>query len=194
MVLDINSIKKLVINLPERVDRKDHVINQLNKFFWDFEFVNGIKKQIPSEGIAGAHINCIKLAKEQNLPYICIIEDDVVFRDGAKEYFNEIFNNVPDDFDVLLSGYYTGSLLKRGKYWDSIGQFCGLHFYIVAAKFYDYILNFHFKGHIDRYMNETEHNKIYCSNKFFATQLDGWSDNVKKNVTYSQTLNKKQLL
>lgn len=196
MVLDIDKIKKLVISLPERTDRREHVKKELDYFGWDFNFIDGVRKTPVHLGIAEAHKKCIKLAKDLNLPYICILEDDVLFqsKEKTKDYLNLAFANVPDDFDILLGGYYTGALLKRGKYWNEIGQFCGLHFYIVAEKFYNRILEYTDNGHIDRYMNEDERTKVYCTEKFFAIQLDGWSDNTNKNTTYSATLNKKMLL
>lgn len=197
MVLDLNDIKKYVINLPNRVDRKEQCISELDYFGWDYEFTNGIKKEPPHKGIGESHLKLIRIAKNLNLPYICIIEDDVLFQSKykTKEWLNKAFKSVPDDFDLLVSGIYSGGKIKPyNDYWHQIGQFCGLHFYIVAEKMYDYILSWEDNHHIDRWMNLKEDKKVYCSNKFFAIQRDGWSDNVKKETKYNLDLNKKDLL
>ena len=43
-------------------------------------------------------------------------------------------------------------------------------------------------------MNLQDDKKVYCTNKFFAMQYDGWSDNVKKVTDYNNDISPKLLL
>ena len=197
MVLNINDINKIVINLPERQDRLIQFKSEVNHLGWQFEVMDGIKHKEPMTGIGMAHRKCVLIANNLNLDNILIMEDDLLFTNASKtqQYIKEALNNTPDDFDVLIGGHYGGVKLSNyNDYWHRVGQFCGLHFYIVNKRFYQHILNYDGTMHIDRYMNLQETNKVYCTNKFFAIQRDGYSDNVKNVTEYSKYLNHKLFL
>lgn len=157
--------------------------------------VNGIKSLKPHEGIGQAHVNCVLLAKQHELPYACIMEDDLRLQKGWEAYLDECLQHVPEDWDILLGGVYEGLGAKVNDYWNRVGEFCGLHFYIVNAKAYDKIIEYPGKTHIDRWMNQRgDKLKCYVTKKFFATQSPGLSNNTGKVEDYDHMISRKLLL
>lgn len=190
MQLNIHEINKVVINLPERSERLLRFKNEFNYLFDDtFQVVNGVKKDNPMLGIAEAHLNCIRLAKEKGWDKVLIMEDDLYIpaKEKARNYVSEAFKKVPDDWDIILGGvYYVRNQVKANNYWTRIGEFCALHFYIVNSSCYDKILTYDGTNHIDRWVGKLGLN-CYVPSRFFAIQYDGFSDNVKKETNYNNT-------
>lgn len=188
--MNLNTIPKYLINLPIRTDRLQKVLLQINSFYDNasVKLKNGVIDNTPLIGIAKAHLNCIIDAKDNNYPYCIIMEDDLLFRNGAKEYSQKAFNDLPDDWDILLGGIYSCSeLTPVNEYWNKLAPFNGLHWYVVNSKAYDKMLKFNFNQHIDRWLVATANLNCYVTRKFFVIQEDGFSDNVGKVTTYNKT-------
>ncbi len=191
--MDLESLNKFVINLPSRTDRLEQVKKELAG--WNYVVVPGIKKESVMAGIGQAHLCCIANAKFLGLPYVLIMEDDLVLRKGIETYLNEALNNLPEDWDLLLGGaYQIKSFKSYNDHWDELGEFCGLHFYIVNEKAYDKILTYDGQQHIDRWMKKCANLNCYVTKKFVATQRPGVSDNVKSYQDYSHLIKKHKLL
>lgn len=201
MQINLDQLPICVINLPHRTERLKRTHLQLNEFFKcdkEFNVMPGIVDRQPMKGIAQSHMNCIQLAKDNKWPYVIIVEDDVHFQSKqSKEYANECMMNVPDDFEILCSGIYTGADLKPiNNHWNKVTEFSGLHFYIVNEIAYDKILAFNKDQHIDRWLGKTNgcNLKCYVASNFFAIQFDGFSDNVQQEMQYSYLLKKFKVL
>ena len=197
--MDLDLIDKYIINLPERVDRLKQIEQELKwLFFNDSHFIiNGIKAQPVQTGIALSHLACVQSAKDKLLPYVIIMEDDCIFQaqQRTREYVYNAIENLPEDWDLLLSGVYDSKgLTKYNEYWNKTKEFCGLHFYIVKNTAYDKILSFNSTVHIDRWMASKGGLNCYVSSKFFATQSNGFSNNSNKITDYSDKLRKFALL
>jgi hypothetical protein len=203
--MNIQTINKLVINLSSRNDRLKSFVEQIKWLDSYAQRVNGVEHDKPMLGIAQAHINSILIAKQNEWPVVLIMEDDVVFQAKEKTlpYLNEALKNVPEDWDVLLGGLYdlggpssTRQLTKVNEYWSRVGEFCGLHFYIINGKAYDKAIDgYDSATHFDRWVNKGGRKlNCYVTNKFIATQSNGMSDNVKKVVDYSDRIKRFSLL
>lgn len=194
--MDFQSLPKLVINLPSRRDRLENVKKQLSGY--DYTIIDGVIDTKPLLGIARAHLNCIEYAKSNNWREVLIMEDDLVLRPNFETYLNHALYNMPNDWEILLGGVYNKKgLINYNEWWDRIGEFRGLHFYIVNQSAYDKILNYNFAEmqHIDAWMNRHGKGlKSYVTKKYIATQLAGFSDNVRATVDYSHLIGKNQLL
>lgn len=190
-------LNKLVIHLPERVDRFEAFNKELIYLPCNnLQYVNGIKHHHPYKGIAQAHLNCVMIAKQNEWPAVLIMEDDVVFQ-GKERSYDHLLNclaNVPEDWDILLGGIYFGKPTPVNDHWAKVGEFCALHFYIVNEKAYDKILEWPGDHHIDRWINEKGKLNCYVMRKFIATQRNGHSDNTGSNVNYTDRLKKYKLL
>lgn len=195
--MNIENLNKFVINLPERKERLERSLFELQNYFLNNQpyIVEGVIDKPIHKGIAQAHINAIKMAIgiDATQP-IMIIEDDVNFVSNSKDYINDCFKNenLPHDWDILLSSIYNcGKLIKYNDHWHKIETFfCGLTCYVINPKCFEKIINFEKNKHIDRAMIESLNLNCYVSNKFWAIQHNGFSDNVKKYVNYDHLLKK----
>lgn len=94
----------------------------------------------------------IKTAKDNGYKNVLIFEDDAECRCSA-ERFEEIINQIPDDFDVCYLGAYIRSVLNSGSFFEKVTNdlvrfkgnsfnIWGMHAIIINEKHYDEIYNF----------------------------------------------------
>ena len=95
-------MKTFIINLKRRIDRKNKMINRLNNLKqFDYQFIEAIDCNYGAIGCGKSHIKCLKLALNQNLPYILIMEDDIVIKDKlVDKYFNYL--EKIKEFDIII--------------------------------------------------------------------------------------------
>ena len=67
------------INLNHRTDRKIQVENELNEMGWEYERFNAIKMKDGRVGCSMSHLKLLQMARDKNLEYIVIVEDDIQF-------------------------------------------------------------------------------------------------------------------
>ncbi len=100
--------KVFFINLDKRTDRREEIENELKKMDIVAERYPAI--YTPESGIVGcgySHLNVLKMAKEQNVKNVLILEDDFEFIISKEEFEEELehfFNTIPD-YDVCMLGY-----------------------------------------------------------------------------------------
>ena len=195
------------INLKKRKDKNKHSIKELKRFGINspnrFE---AIKHEIGIVGCVKSHIKCIELAKEREYPFVCIFEDDVIFRNIGK--CRDMINKYIDyDYDVL----YIGCRVLNNKYEfitnDLIrinSAYCN-HAYIVKSHYYDTILKNFYEGmnlkiqagvdantkrqseeyNNDVYLNSLQKiDKWYSFYPHFASQKNGYSDNFNTEINF----------
>ena len=191
----MDSIEKyhFYINLSERTEKNENTIKELNRFgiFKPNRF-EAIKHEIGLVGCVKSHIRCIELAKERDYPFVCIFEDDIVFRQTEKcqEMIHKYINY---DYDVL----YLGAWVRDNQYefinkeLIHINYACCSHSYIIKNHYYDTLLKNYYEGmelkienkennsyNIDEYTNHLQRvDKWYCFYPHFVSQKDGYSDN-----------------
>ena len=96
-----DNIKKYVINLKKRPNRLEHIVKEMNYMGFDFEVFEGIERN-SHEGCALSHIEIIKMAKEQKLEKVFVMEDDIFFMPYAKSLFIDLENILESvDYGVL---------------------------------------------------------------------------------------------
>ena len=182
-------INSILINLPKRVDRFEHCVNEFKKLFGEFTCIVNPGIDMPDSttlAIREAHKNCINDAKILSFDKVLIIEDDICFRDNSKPYFDELMANLPEDYEVCLFGIYGGAITElENKYWNKINKISGAHFYLVNQNAYNKILDYNGTRPIDHWIGENLN--CYISKKHFAYQLDGYSDNSKCVTDYNRT-------
>lgn len=116
-----------VLNLKERVDRKEHITKELEKINCDsyilFESVNGKSINNPTKlksGMYGLIMTYIKLYEEwkkHKTENILIIEDDCIFLENFNDNLKLYIDNVPDNWDMLYFGgnhnYHMGCTTEK---------------------------------------------------------------------------------
>jgi len=99
---DITNI--VYINLEHRVDRKQHVEEQLLNMRLKGERFNAIKTTNGAIGCSMSHLKILQNAINNNLDHIMIIEDDITFTepDLFKHQINKFFELHGNKWDVIL--------------------------------------------------------------------------------------------
>lgn len=198
------------INLENRTDRNDHVIENVLK---NTPFLQGVKRmEAIKDGRRGvgctlSHIKCLEecLKNKDMLNHYIILEDDIRI-DHAK--FNEFvteFNKIKDrsDWDVIVLG---GSYLKVKKCSGDYNRFYKIWKsqttvgYIIKRKYITKLIN-NFKEGMERFLQTgyyltfamdvhwhllQQKDNWYIFSNFFCDQIESYSDIEKSNVNYQK--------
>jgi len=137
------------INLDTRPDRKKDVEKQLNNLKWSFKRFEACKPPDPENPHGGrigctlSHLNILKLAKHNNLPYVVIVEDDIFFMNPTQ--FNsslKTFLNSKIEYDVVLIAGNVIPPYKKVRDFAIKVYFCQTTTgYIVKNHYYDKLIN-----------------------------------------------------
>jgi glycosyl transferase family 25 len=174
------------INLEHREDRKKLVEEELNALGWKYERFNAIKMKPGSIGCSMSHLKILTMAKERDLDYVVIVEDDIQFTN--KPIFTEIFNNfisTKTNFDVLL---LAGNVRELGpqvnKYSWRIHRCFTTTGYIVKKHYYDTLIE-NIREGIPKLMREPEKHYFYAidSNWMKLQKRDNWLILMPRTIT-----------
>jgi glycosyl transferase family 25 len=91
------------INLDHRTDRNEHVLKQIASIGCKVIRIDAVECKQGAIGCGMSHIRCLELAKEQKLPFVCIVEDDIEFTDLVSD-MDDFFKLLPEDWDMLYFG------------------------------------------------------------------------------------------
>ena len=192
----------LYINLEHREDRKKQIEGELKKVgFYNYQRFNAIKNKKGYLGCSASHLECLKLAKNNNYPNVMILEDDFEFLID-KDEFQTILNHLSSvDYDVFILSYNTDLSnitntddphLKRIKETQTASG------YIVNKKYYNKLINnfqrglnllektdIYHKYAIDQYWKPLQsQDKWYCYKKRIGKQRESYSDIEQGMVNY----------
>lgn len=167
------------LNLVHRTDRRDNAIKEFQKQnIIDYQFWTPIPHETAFISISKSHKMIVQDAKNKGLSMCAVCEDDIEFADeGAWQYF---IDNIPNDFDLYLASIYWGEI-KPDK---TVDDFSAMTLYIIHSRYYDTFLSTPEIGHIDR--SQKERGKFVVCDLFTAFQIEGYSDNVKRETNYFQ--------
>lgn len=191
-------MNSFIINLEKRTDRWSSITERLKKVKCiSPERVEAIYNEEGSVGCMLSHKKVVRLAKEMNLPYVILIEDDCVFADDFDERFPKALKEFLDSpFMIFNSG--TAVIVRDGRVYNReknlITSFCyTAQLLIIKNEVFDDILS-NGTSPIDVfYMKNYEQ---LLTLPFLTTQLAGESDIQKRYIDYmaefSQAQNKLQ--
>jgi len=183
------NITAYIINLKHRTDRRDHMINEMTKLPITYEFIDGIIDE--TKTCFQSQKKCIQLAKENNLPYVLVLEDDAIFTDHVIEILEKTFSEVQTlNWDMFFLGANLQAPASRIS--DSLLKLNGAyaaHAYIVNAKFYDTIINLPHICEMDVHYHDlmSKHN-VYMCDPMIAYQLPSYSDLQDGYRDYNQSI------
>lgn len=130
------------INLEERRERKEQVESELNDMGWKYQRFDAIKDENHGRvGCTMSHLKLLTMAKEQNLEYIVIVEDDIQFM--RKQWYNDKIKYIMNqDFDVFLLAGNIRPPVRLTHYKDTfkISNSFTTTGYIVKNHYYDSII------------------------------------------------------
>lgn len=129
--------------------------------------------------ISRAFKQIVRYAKENNLPMVCIGEDDLIFTaPGAWKYY---LDNMPDEFDIFFGGIYAGQLEGN----RIVNGYSGHTLITVHKNFYDFFLSANENDHLDRFFgNYCFEKKFIVCLPFVCKQNGGYSENHRRINTY----------
>ncbi len=178
--------KSFNVNIPEqyiRRTREERVLSvceqsKVHKFsvrFWE-----GIIAEKGCIGVSKSFKKIILWAKESNLDYVIIGEDDLVFSaPGAWQYY---LSSMPSDFDLYLGGVYYAQI-EKGRI---VNGYSGNTLVTIHSRFYDFILADNINDHLDRWLGNyaCKYKYLVCE-PFVVYQMDGYSDNHRRQTRHS---------
>ena len=195
----------LYINLENRTDRKIQFEDELkNQDFYNFKRFNAVKDPVKGYiGCSKSHLECLKLAKQNNYPYVIIFEDDFEFLINKDEFHNLLNNLLQIEYDVFMLGYNTIEFLNITSYIPDksiyrIKNTQTASAYIVSARYYDKLISNFQDGlnllqttdeysnyAIDQYWKRLQDKDIWlCYTKRIGKQRASYSDIEKRLVDY----------
>lgn len=191
-----------VINLDERTDRWDRIQKDFGKMF-NLVRVSAIKHENGWIGCLLSHKKCVQYAKDNNMKYIIVVEDDCDPLDNIDKKLlklkEEIFD-VRSDWDIYIGSSTKTSSRRIEKYVHDIDEVYKINwtrsafFIIYNYTSYDFFLNSDNNLPIDVVWYE----KLKCimSIPFICSIHNGFSNIAKTytNVRNIVELNEKKLL
>lgn len=144
-----------------------------NYYLWNAVYDERGTKQ----GINRAHKQIVQWAKENDLSFVTIAEDDLYFFDkGAYQYY---LNNEPEEYDLYLGGLFLGQVDEN----NETKQFTGLSLYKVNNRYFDTFLSAEENEHLDIALGYIGGTFKVC-NPFVVKQHNGYSFNEKRYMNY----------
>jgi hypothetical protein len=183
-IIDNKLYDLYVINLDHRKDRLDEFLcSAKNQPFNVYRF-SAVKHSKGYFGCGLSHLSLIKYAKENNLPYIIVVEDDTIFKVDTLPIIEKLVNNLDkwtifngapifwdkrdDIYSIKVSDSFSDELLNI-----SWGQ--SASFIIYNASSYDTMLSYDFKDQIDQFIPKSFTQTI-LRNEMLSIQTGSYSD------------------
>lgn len=137
------------INLDHRKDRNESAIQELSKIgIHNPNRFSAIKKDNGAIGCFMSHLEVLKSARDRNLPYVTIFEDDILFLE-PKETLEKLDRIVNSDIEwdvILLGGNNYPPYQKINEDCIKINNCQTTTAYIVKQSYYDTLINHWQKG------------------------------------------------
>ena len=177
-----------VINMKERVERKQHIIKEFdNKEEFELNLVEASVHPIGAVGLWNSMIKIIKMAKEKGEDIIVICEDDHYFTENysPKLLFKEVTEAYIQGAEVLSGGIGGfGQAIPAGYHRYKVDWFWCTQFIVVYNRFFDKMLDYSFQNTdtADGVISKLATNKMVIY-PFISEQKDfGYSDVTQSNM------------
>jgi GR25 family glycosyltransferase involved in LPS biosynthesis len=206
MLTSISDIKHaLYINLAARVDRKQHVENQMKLIGIPIERFNAIKLPDGALGCSMSHLKCLQMAKEKGWDHVLICEDDIKFTNPGLfiAQLNK-FLTLQKKWDVvLLAGNNMPPYKTIEDYCVQVSRCQTTTGYLVKSDYYDTLIN-NIKTGMNMLVRNKDKHKIYAVDKYWfllqdkdlwflitplsVVQREDYSDIEKRRTNYTKTM------
>jgi GR25 family glycosyltransferase involved in LPS biosynthesis len=192
-------LKYCVINLPHRPDKLKYFQDQLKFFSFDCDVIEGVqpreKKKFSTKnhrGCALAHLKVWEKMKQDNIPYLCVFEDDNTFYE--KNNFEKELKIICDylvkksiSWDIFyLNNHDSGGAKSYGPIKFINEQAC-TNSYIINKSFVQKVLLYKEKIEqqgkpIDWWLNDFKRISKCCSTKNLCGQNRKYSSDINVKV------------
>lgn len=129
----MNKYEAYVINLEDRKDRKEYMINEFKDTNLNLNFVEAIKEKPGWIGCLKSHLKIIEQAKKDKLDFVIVLEDDNVIIDKSNfnqnlEKILEYLKNNLDNWNIFNGG----PILNKSSKCNKIIDYLDLKFYEIS--------------------------------------------------------------
>lgn len=182
-----------VINLDERKDRWLAIQKMCRQCGINPERISAVKRKPGWHGCGLSHVKCAKLAKERNLPWVIVLEDDCMFSIEQWNHFKSLLPFLWDNRDKW--NFFNGGptfinnieLFNKEYNLVKANSLCA-HFIFYTKDVYDKIIEYKPTGSekeniIDVWYSNTF--KSVSSYPIIAVQTPSFSDLNEKDVDYT---------
>ena len=175
------------INLPERKDRKEHILSEFNKHSeFELHFVNASRNSNSRLGLWQSIVRIVRMASEMGEQFVVLCEDDHYF---TKNYSPKLlmaemqlaFQLGADILSGGIGGF--GRAVKRGFHLYEVDWFWCTQFIVIYSSLYERILSYNFKEEdtADGILSTIAKKKMVIY-PFISEQKDfGYSDVTRSN-------------
>ena len=156
---------------------------QAKKYKLNLQFHTVTKHENPIKGCLESHLQLIKQAKQNNLEYVAILEDDAKFI--RKPEFT-----LPKDFVLFYLGGSIKSIDSCDNTCNKALEVWSTHAYVLHSNSFDRVINDleMYDGPIDQYyVSLQKEGNCYVVKPLITTQKSGYSDIEGRNVNYDVT-------
>jgi hypothetical protein len=182
----------LVINLSHREDKWQKTHEEFSKQGWPMlNRILAIQHPTGWLGCTLSHARCIKIAKDNKLPWVIVLEDDCLLSEGSLNRLKELLPvlwNSRADWDIFMGGITNADVKSVVSINPPLLNVKGntAHFCLIHEASYDRFLENLTKEPIfvDGYYNLNPHVRMFCTVPHIATQSPGQSDIVGGPTDY----------
>lgn len=191
------------INLKRRTDRRAEAEAEFNKFGIKVEFIDGVDGMFLDDfevnslhegkvrkgdlGCTLSHLNVVKTAKERGYKNYFVFEDDAVFSDDFNTAFPIMYNQLPEDWQmVYLGGNHDGGFTHVNTHVAKIQRTFTTHAFGAKSEIYDELINVLEKVEKVDVTISSLHSKLNCYvfRPHIAFQRAGFSDILNRFEDY----------
>ena len=194
------------INLDERTDRQKEIEEEMKHFpaTCTFERISAIKYSPGYIGCSMSHIKALEKAMADDLPYVCIVEDDMQLMDGCNQ-IKEIEEYINSNWNVIILGAIPKNQTYKRKNKNMIvaKNMQTTIGYIVNKSYYNKLLNnfktglkqllatnAHWHYAIDQYWKKLqEEDEWLCVFPYLIKQRESYSSIENNVVNYDEYYN-----
>ncbi|NLR62651.1 glycosyl transferase [Chitinophaga polysaccharea] len=175
-------IPTYIINLPERTERREHIVKQFSgRTEFDTVIVDACRHEIGAVGLWRSIISIIKMAVDNDDDVIVICEDDHEFTEhyNREVFIRNIIEANAQGVDYLSGGtgyFYLAVQVSEHRFW--VNPSSATQFIVIYKRFFDKILNEPYNDNViaDVLLSGMTGNKMVMY-PFISRQRDfGYSD------------------
>lgn len=189
------------INLYKRKDRNIQTVKELKKIGIDEpNRFDAVEDDIGIIGCCKSHIQCIRTAMEQDLPYLLVFEDDIQIV-NARLLKIKVNNLINTDFDVLMLGgnnfggcKINNNLIKVEKCFTTTAYIIKKHYYQTWLNNLEEGLKLLEKTNDRKYSLDFFNHKLQVKDSWYLVippciiQRSGYSDIENKHTDYRELM------
>jgi hypothetical protein len=175
-----------LINLPERTDRLSSARRQLSRIGWSGVQIFGARRfehaaGFPSAGARGcfqSHLDCLRLARQAELPNVLILEDDISFTSAIPALSESICTALDaSEWDFVYFGHEQTGEVPRAHRWTwevrldpYTGPVLTTHFYGINGRIIPRLIG-HLEAIMTRPPGDPEGGPMTIDGAYYAFRL-----------------------